>query len=221
MIIYRLTESRCLLISTIFLLWKRTYYAYQNCYEQFHQEYLDNRLHEPLKKGQSAGRPTVLSEDVQERMDTSPHKSLRHLSAQTGLSLGTCQKASSSADNEILLDKEFSKLQLKGAVIYMNKLLEDNNLVTLESPMTISYESTLIGEEMYNNTVQMISEKKINHRQRIDVHEDNEKDFFRELEDNDSDESDEYQPGVNKAKEKNYISLDCKIKVINIVKQYP
>ncbi|KAF5294420.1 hypothetical protein FQA39_LY13405 [Lamprigera yunnana] len=104
----------------------------------------------------------------------------------------------------------------------MDKLLEDNNLVTLESPTTISYESMLIGEEMYNNTVQMMSEKKlITDEELIDVHEDNKKDFFRDLEDNDSDESDEYQPDVNKSKEKNYISLDYKIKVVNIVKQYP
>ncbi|KAF5299280.1 hypothetical protein FQA39_LY02453 [Lamprigera yunnana] len=90
-------------------------YSYQNCYEQFHQEYPDldftyntfiqhvrQLIHrfretETIKKGKSADCPTVLSEevleDVQERMDASPRKSLRHLSAQTGLSLGTYQKA--------------------------------------------------------------------------------------------------------------------------------
>lgn len=130
--------------------------------------------------------------------------------------------AGSSADNEVLLDEEFTKLQLKGAVVYMDKLLEENNWITPEPPTTISYESMLIGEEMYHNTVQLIAEKKlITDEELIDIHEDNEKDFFQELEDNDSDDSDEYQPDVKKAKQKDYISLDYKVKVVNIAKQYP
>lgn len=69
--------------------------------------------------------------------------------------------AGSSKDEEVLLNEEFAKLQLKGAVVYMDKLLEENNLITPEPPSTISYESMLIGEEMYHNTVQMIAEKKL------------------------------------------------------------
>ncbi|KAF5296072.1 hypothetical protein FQA39_LY12694 [Lamprigera yunnana] len=36
-----------------------------------------------------------------------------------------------------------------------------------------------------------------------------------------SDKSDEYHPDVNKAEQKHYISLDYKVKTVNIVKQYP
>jgi len=132
--------------------------------------------------------------------------------------------AGSSKDEEVLLNEEFAKLQLKGAVVYMDKLLEENNLITPEPPSTVSYESMLIGEEMYHNAVQMIAEKKlITDEELIAIHEADENNFFRELEYNDSDceDSDEYQPDEKKAKQVEYIPLDYKVKVVNIAKQHP
>jgi len=132
--------------------------------------------------------------------------------------------AGSSKDEEVLLNEEFAKLQLKGAVVYMDKLLEENNLITPEPLSTISYESMLIGEEMYHNAVQMIAEKKlITDEELIAIHEADENNFFRELEYNDSDceDSDEYQPDEKKAKQVEYIPLDYKVKVVNIAKQHP
>ncbi|KAJ3663138.1 hypothetical protein Zmor_007447 [Zophobas morio] len=48
-------------------------------------------------KGKTCGRKTVLTEevteDIQHRLEQSPNKSIRKLSAQTGLSVGSCHKA--------------------------------------------------------------------------------------------------------------------------------
>jgi len=132
--------------------------------------------------------------------------------------------AGSSKDEEVLLNEEFAKLQLtmKGAVVYMDKLLEENNYITPEPSSTISYESMLIGEEMYHNTVQMMAEKKlIIDEELIATHEADKNNLFRQLEDNDSEDSDEYHPDEKKAKQVEYIPLDYKVTVINIAKQHP
>lgn len=90
-------------------------YSYQSCREQFQERFPDaeftndtfvqhvRRIVDRFRntasvcKGKSSGRPTVLTEevvnDVQQRLEVSPRKSLRTLSAQTGLSYGSCQKA--------------------------------------------------------------------------------------------------------------------------------
>lgn len=82
-------------------------YSLRSCHEQFYEEF---RNHEAVNfeifsqhvrrivarfrntgsvgKGKSPGRPSVLTAevlgDVQDRVDVSPHKPLRQLSAQTG-----------------------------------------------------------------------------------------------------------------------------------------
>lgn len=90
-------------------------YSYQNCHQQFQEEFpnveytydcfvqhvrrvIDRfRRTGSVVKGKSTGRPTVLTEevvaDISQRMDVSPKKSLRCLSAQTNLSVATCRKA--------------------------------------------------------------------------------------------------------------------------------
>ncbi|KAJ8965062.1 hypothetical protein NQ314_004463 [Rhamnusium bicolor] len=90
-------------------------YSLQSCIEQFGAEFpnanisYDTFVHRRyviitrfqtkhcICKGKSTGRPTVLTEkviiDVQQRMDVNPTMSLSKLSAQTGLSVGTCHKA--------------------------------------------------------------------------------------------------------------------------------
>lgn len=91
-------------------------YSYKSCYEQFLEQFPElefcygyfrqyvRRLIQRFRKtgnvhkGKSTGRPTVLTDevvaDIHQRMDASPNKSLRRLSAETNLSFGTCQKAS-------------------------------------------------------------------------------------------------------------------------------
>lgn len=81
---------------------------------------------------------------------------------------------------------------MKRAVVYMNKLFEENNLITSETLSTISYESMLIEEEMYKNSLQMMAEKQlITDEELIAIHETDEENFFRELED--SDGSDDFE----------------------------
>ncbi|KAF5293735.1 hypothetical protein FQA39_LY03220 [Lamprigera yunnana] len=90
-------------------------YSLQSCIEQFSEAFPEfNIEYDVFKnhrlplikryenkhcicKGRSSGSPTVLTEevvnDIQQRIDQSPKKSIPQLSAQTGLSIGTCYKA--------------------------------------------------------------------------------------------------------------------------------
>jgi hypothetical protein len=90
-------------------------YSLRSCFEQFveafpdlnvnyedfghHKRAIINRFNRKhcICKGKSTGRPTILTEpvvnDIQERIEQSPNKSLRRLSAQTGVSVSSCSKA--------------------------------------------------------------------------------------------------------------------------------
>ncbi|KAF2902410.1 hypothetical protein ILUMI_03778, partial [Ignelater luminosus] len=69
----------------------------KNRFEHVYRRVLKRYLHRAVDEGKSFEHTTVLTEDVLEdvrnRMDQSPNKSLRQLSQQTALSYGTCQKA--------------------------------------------------------------------------------------------------------------------------------
>ncbi|KAK5649063.1 hypothetical protein RI129_003955 [Pyrocoelia pectoralis] len=99
-------------------------YSLQSCIEQFSEAFPDvNIEYDAFKKhrlrliaryenkhcickGKSTGRPTVLTEevvnDIQQRIQQSPKKSIPQLSAQTGLSTGTCHKALKKRINMIV-----------------------------------------------------------------------------------------------------------------------
>ncbi|GBN49332.1 hypothetical protein AVEN_167804-1, partial [Araneus ventricosus] len=51
------------------------------------------------------------------------------------------------------LYSEVSKLRLKDAVIYYQDLLAQNNLISSESSASISHEAMLMGEEIFQNTL--------------------------------------------------------------------
>ncbi|KAJ3659405.1 hypothetical protein Zmor_011095 [Zophobas morio] len=90
-------------------------YSLQSCIDQFTEAFPDANvgyqtfanhkgvLVHPFEtknciyKGKTTGRKTVLTEevteDIQHRLEQSPNKSIRKLSAQTGLSVGSCHKA--------------------------------------------------------------------------------------------------------------------------------
>ena len=79
------------------------------------------------------------------------------------------------AVNEIARESPYSdasKLKLKNALVYFERLLADENLIAPESSNTISRESVLIGEELYRNTVDLLGEKiMINEDELIHVNE--------------------------------------------------
>ncbi|GBL78288.1 hypothetical protein AVEN_42829-1 [Araneus ventricosus] len=52
------------------------------------------------------------------------------------------------------LYSEVSKLRLKDAVVYYQGLLAQNNLISSESSASISHEATLMGEEIFQNTLE-------------------------------------------------------------------
>lgn len=118
------------------------------------------------------------------------------------------------------MHSEMSKLRLKDAVVYYEGLLAENNLIASESSATISHEAMLIGKEIYENTLEMLGEKKlVIEEEVIHMNEEYEGMSFEEVEEDDL--SDEYEPEPKKGREAEYISFDYKIKVINIAKAHP
>ncbi|GBL94199.1 hypothetical protein AVEN_163520-1 [Araneus ventricosus] len=57
------------------------------------------------------------------------------------------------------LYSEVSKLRLKDAVIYYQSLLAQNNLISSESTASISHEAMLMGEEIFQNALAILTEK--------------------------------------------------------------
>ncbi|XP_031338283.1 uncharacterized protein LOC116167171 [Photinus pyralis] len=135
-------------------------YSLQSCIEQFSEEYPDVNIdYDVFKnhrsrlitryenkhcicKGKSTGRPTVLSEnvvnDIQQRMEQSSKKSISRLSAQTGLSTGTCHKALKKVLHmhpyKISSVQQLHALDYDRRVQYchwFNERLNDNNLLDL------------------------------------------------------------------------------------------
>ncbi|XP_031333774.1 uncharacterized protein LOC116163798 [Photinus pyralis] len=135
-------------------------YSLQSCIEQFSEEYPDVNIdYDVFKnhrsrlitryenkhcicKGKSTGRPTVLSEnvvnDIQQRTEQSPKKSISRLSAQTGLSTGTCHKALKKVLHmhpyKISSVQQLHALDYDRRVQYchwFNERLNDNNLLDL------------------------------------------------------------------------------------------
>ncbi|GBN35976.1 hypothetical protein AVEN_22431-1 [Araneus ventricosus] len=117
------------------------------------------------------------------------------------------------------LYSEVSKLRLKDAVIYYQGLLAQNNLISSESSASISHEAMLMGEEIFQNTLDILAEKIIVSDEEL-IHENErcQEVLFEKVEGDVS--SDEYEP-EEKKRYVEYIPLDYKIKVVNIAKAHP
>ncbi|GBN35808.1 Valine--tRNA ligase, partial [Araneus ventricosus] len=117
------------------------------------------------------------------------------------------------------LYSEVSKLRLKDAVIYYQGLLAQNNLISSESSASISHEAMLMGEEIFQNTLDILAEKIIVSDEEL-IHENErcQEVLFEKVEGDVS--SDEYEP-EEKKRYVEYISLDYKIKVVNIARAHP
>lgn len=57
------------------------------------------------------------------------------------------------------IHSELSKSRLKDAVTYYENLLFQNNLISDKPSEQIQYEATLIGEELYNTTLDLLADK--------------------------------------------------------------
>lgn len=121
-------------------------------------------------------------------------------------------------DSSLHSDK--SKVLLKNAVVYYESLLLKNNLIASNSSSVIPEEAILIGEELYNMTLELLNEKEFVHDEElIHANEVCEEVNFETVHDDSSPE--EYEPEYKKSKPNDYISLDYKTKVVNIAEAHP
>ncbi|KAL1493960.1 hypothetical protein ABEB36_009639 [Hypothenemus hampei] len=118
------------------------------------------------------------------------------------------------------LYSEKSKLLLKDALVYYEHLLLENNLISLQSSLSISHEAMLVGQQLFENTLAVLSENKfIIVDELVDEDDICEKSDFGFFESNEL--SDEYEPEGKKSKLIEHIPLNYKIKVVNIAKAHP
>jgi len=66
---------------------------------------------------------------------------------------------SSNECDSTSIHSDESKLLLKDAIVYLEQLLLENDLVAQESSGTLSHKAIQIGEEMYASIVEMLSSK--------------------------------------------------------------
>lgn len=120
------------------------------------------------------------------------------------------------------LCKDVKKLCLKNAIAYYEQLLAQDGLITEESSSTITEESMLLAEDLYQHTLQNLIEKKFITDEELimsdEIDDTDEIDnAFKEVEKDDSD----YEPEEKMFKSLDNISIDYKIKIINIAKSHP
>lgn len=120
-------------------------------------------------------------------------------------------------DNSI--DSEVAKLHLKNVLSYCKSLLE-NDLITPTSSSTISEDSMIIGQELYQYIIKILNEKKLMSKEElISVDETDEENQFHEV-DSQLTVNIEYVP-IKKPKIYDFISFETKIKVVNLAKNIP
>lgn len=123
------------------------------------------------------------------------------------------------------LHSELSKARLKTALAYAEKLFLENNYITSEPCTAISGEHIEIGKEIYEATLEILAEKKIvTEDELISVQELDEEGLFEEEvveSSSPNSSSEDYEPDEKKEKIDPDISLDYKIKVVNLARQHP
>ncbi|XP_025832862.1 uncharacterized protein LOC108734939 [Agrilus planipennis] len=117
------------------------------------------------------------------------------------------------------LHSDFSKQRLKDGVVYYENLLLENDLIMESSSDTLSEDAMLIGRELYNSTLDVLSEKKfISDEELIHAQEECIEGNFEAIAD---DSHDDYVPDEKKFKKSDFITLEYKIKVLNVAKAHP
>lgn len=113
-----------------------------------------------------------------------------------------------------------SKQQLKDAVCYFQNLLTKEDLIAEKPSAKMSEEAKKIGEEIYNNTIDMMQDKKIiTTEELIMENELDEEGLFEHVQESES--SDEFEPEEKKQKIEDHVPLEYKIKVVNLAKANP
>lgn len=134
---------------------------------------------------------------------------------------------------------EASKVLLKDALVYCEKVLLDSNLIASESSAVLSAEGILLGEKIYRKIMEILAENEIvmkdvtvtlmqngiDDDEVIMVDEPDEEGLFEEvkaLAPSNSRSEDEYDPEDEEERSKvDYVPLDYKEKVVNLAKEHP
>ncbi|KAF8788365.1 hypothetical protein HNY73_009872 [Argiope bruennichi] len=108
----------------------------------------------------------------------------------------------SETEDEIPFVSLYSEVsKLKDVFVYYQELLAENNLIASESSASISREAILLGEEIYQSVIGMLSENIIVcYDELIHASERCDEELSENIEDNAS--SDEYEPEGERKKEK-------------------
>ncbi|KAF5270209.1 hypothetical protein FQA39_LY08423 [Lamprigera yunnana] len=138
-----------------------------------------------------------------------------------------CSNTSESKNNINSLHNDESKLRLKDAIVYLEHLYLENNLLAQQSSATISHESMQMGEDIYEFIFAMLSQKVFVETEELLLSEsDNEcskefqgDDSWSEIQGDASD--DEYEPPEKESKQTELIPLEYKIKTVNMFNEHP
>lgn len=126
--------------------------------------------------------------------------------------------AQTSACLEESVRNDIAKLRLKDAVVYYEELLVNNDMIASQASTVISEEAILMGEEIYNRTMEMLNEKNFIVCDELFMNDEPvEESSYEEV---GSSSSEGYQPEEKKSKSE-YIPLEYKVKVVNISKSHP
>ncbi|XP_046592527.1 uncharacterized protein LOC107218171 isoform X2 [Neodiprion lecontei] len=107
------------------------------------------------------------------------------------------------------IHSEVLKQQLKDGLIYFETFLRNSNVITAEPSSSINEEAMVIGEEMFQNTLQMLAEKSlVLDEELIDINEIDDSSAYEEVETSliANESSDEYEPDERKKKRCQYQS---------------
>lgn len=121
------------------------------------------------------------------------------------------------------IHSEVSKQQLKDALVYLESLLRNRNLIAAEPSSSMNEKAMLIEEEMFENTLQMLAEKSlVLDEELIHMNEIDDNNAYEEVKTSPiANESSEYEPDQKKSKEYDYIPLDSKIRAVTLAKEHP
>lgn len=135
---------------------------------------------------------------------------------------GSSQTSERECDTNSLHSDE-SKSRLKNAILYMEQLLLENDLVARESSGTISHEAIQIGENLYKSTVEILNNKIFVETEELIMQETDEECLFHEVQDDSEiqDDSDQYILPEKEKKLTEYIPLEYKVKDVNMAKEHP
>ncbi|XP_046753391.1 uncharacterized protein LOC124416409 [Diprion similis] len=107
------------------------------------------------------------------------------------------------------IHREVLKQQLKDALVYFESLLRNSNLIEAEPSSSLNEETMVIGEEMFQNTLEMLAEKSLVLDEELtDINEIDDSSAYEEVETSliANESSDEYEPDEKKKKRCQYQS---------------